>query len=180
MPFDLSTLDWGFIGIQLIGFVAMGMNIFSFQAKRRNTILTIQIAGRILWSLQFFLLNSPAGLANNILGLTRNVCYTQKEKYAWARSRILPAVFVVLFAAVECYIFTVEGPLSLLPMVAMILQTITYACNERIIRYATLIISPMWLIYDAIQPSLAGVLCESFTLVSIFIALFRYRERKES
>lgn len=180
MPFDLSTLDWGFIGIQLIGFVAMGMNIFSFQAKRRNTILLIQIAGSILWCLQFSLLASTAGLINNLLGIARNTVYSQKERWAWVSSRAVPCTFILLVIAAGVYSFTLEGPLSLLPMVAMIIQTVAYyITNEKTIRICSLFISPLWLVYDAIQPSLAGVICETFTIVSIFIALFRYRERKE-
>ena len=57
--------------------------------------------------------------------------------------------------------------MTMLPMVAMILQTITYACNERIIRYATLIISPMWLIYDIYTGSYSGILTEIFVLCSV-------------
>ena len=99
MPFDLSSIDWAFVGIQLIGFVAMGLGIGSFQAKRRTTILAVQIVGSLLWCLQFFLLNSPAGLANNAIGILRNTVYSQKEKHAWVNSRLVPAFFILLVLA---------------------------------------------------------------------------------
>ncbi|MBQ8350421.1 MAG: YgjV family protein [Clostridia bacterium] len=180
MPFDLSTIDWGFVGIQLIGFVAMGLGIGSFQAKRRTTILTIQISASVLWCLQFFLLNSPAGLINNVLGIARNTVYSQKERWVWVRSIFVPIGFMAAFVAAGIYTYTLEGLISLLPTVAMIIQTAAYyITNEKILRICSLFVSPLWLIYDAIQLSAAGVLCESFTIISIIIALIRYREKRE-
>ena len=178
MPFDFSAIDWGFWGIQLIGFVAMGLGIGSFQAKRRTTILTIQISGSVLWCLQFFLLNSPAGLINNALGIVRNTVYAQKERWAWVRSAVVPAVFMLLFVGAGIYTFTLEGAISFLPMVAMMIQTAAYyITEERLIRIFSLFVSPLWLIYDAIQLSFAGVLCETLTIFSIIIALVRFRSR---
>lgn len=178
MPFDFSTIDFGFIGIQLIGFVAMGLGIFSYQAKRRSTILTIQISASALWCLQFFLLSSWAGLMNNAIGMARNAVYAQKERLSWVRSKAVPFVFILLVIAAGIFSFTLEGPISLLPMVAMVIQTAAYyITNERVIRICSLFVSPLWLIYDAIQLSAAGVICESLTIISIIIALIRFHQK---
>lgn len=180
MPFDLSSIDWAFIGIQLIGFVAMGLGIGSYQAKRRTTILTIQMTASVLWCLQFFLLSSPAGLINNALGIVRNTVYTQKERWAWVRSIAVPIVFCVVAIAAGIYSFTLEGVVAFLPMLAVIIQTAGYyITNERVIRICSLFVSPLWLVYDAIQLSAAGVLCETLTIISIIIALFRFRQKKK-
>lgn len=178
MPFDFSALDFGFIGIQLIGFVAMGLGIGSYQARRRSTILTIQISASALWCLQFFLLSSWAGLINNALGMVRNAIYTQKGRWAWVRTPFAPLAFIVLVIAAGLFSFSLEGPISLLPMVAMIIQTVAYSItNERTIRICSLFVSPLWLIYDAIQLSAAGVICESLTIISIIVALIRFHQK---
>ena len=172
---NLSSVQWWAVGIQLIGFIAMGLGIGSYQAKHRTTILIIQSTAGVLWGLQFFLLASPAGLINNVIALARNVLYAQKEKHAWARSLLLPACFILLVIAAGCYTFTKEGAVGLLPTVAMLIQTVAYyITNERIIRILALFVSPLWLIYDALAGSSAGVLCEALTMISIVIALFRY------
>ena len=65
-------------------------------------------------------------------------------------------------------------------MLAVIIQTAGYyITNERIIRICSLFVSPLWLVYDAIQLSAAGVLCETLTIISIIIALFRFRQKKK-
>lgn len=178
MPFDLSALDLGAIGIQLIGFVAMGLGIGSYQAKRRSSILTIQIFSSALWCLQFALLAGWAGLINNALGLVRNAVYTQKERWGWVRTPLAPLVFILLVIAAGVFSFTLEGPISLLPMAAMIIQTVAYSItNERTIRICSLFVSPLWLVYDAITLSAAGVVCEALTICSIIIALIRFHQK---
>ena len=180
MPLDFSAIPWDAVGIQLIGFAAMALAFASYQAKKRTTILTVQILSSTLWALQFFLLGAAAGLANNLIAIVRNAIFAQQEKHAWARARLLPAIFILLYVAAAVYAYTLEGWLCLLPLFGMVLQTFAYNCeNERSIRLLSLGVSPPWLVYDAIKSSAAGVLCESLNILSILLALFRYRNNKK-
>lgn len=164
--------------IQLIGFAAMTLGILSYQAKRRNTILLMQMLGSILWSIQFYGLGAYTGMALNAVVILRNTLYAQRGKRAWAECPLLPACIMAAFLLAG--VLTWEGPISLLPMVAMIISTVAlYIKDERRIRLLSLFVSPPWLIYDALCFSLGGVLTEVFTIVSILIALWRFKHKKD-
>ena len=93
---------------------------------------------------------------------------------------MLPAFVMVLFAAAGVYTYTLEGIISIIPTAAMLLSTVAlFITKEKIIRILSLFVSPPWLIYDALSGSVAGVLCESFVIISIIVAMIRYRENKK-
>ena len=175
----LHAISKGEIGIQAIGFLAMALGISSYQCKTRKGILLMQLSASVLWIVQFLFLKSYAGAMLNGVAIVRNLLFSFKGKYKWADSLMLPAFVMVLFAAAGLYTYTLEGLISIIPTVAMLLSTVAlYITNEKVIRILSLFVSPPWLIYDAISGSDAGVLCESFMIISIIVAMIRYRDKK--
>ena len=186
MPFDFSTPFQVFI--QCVGFAAMAFGIASYQARRRSSIILIQVLGSLLWSTQFILLGQWTGAILNMLSILRGIVYVQKTRWAWVRSLWVPIGFSAAFTAAG--ILTVPGMLtgtatlpdfflSLLPVFAMILSSFAlYITGENRIRLLCFFCSPLWLIYDLIGGSMAGVCTEAFSMVSILIGLYRYRKPK--
>lgn len=73
-----------------------------------------------------------------------------------------------------------HGPLSLLVIAAKILSTVANGNpNPKTIRIFNLIINPLWLIYDIFVFSLAGILSDSFTIISLIIAMIRFAKKNE-
>ena len=158
---------------QIIGFIAMLSGFISYQCKTRKGILTVQAAGSVLWTTQFLLLNSPTGAILNVLAILRNIVYSFKGKYKWVSSLLVPIITSGVFVVAS--LITYEGPISLLPMVGMIFSSVAlYITNEKYIRLFSLGVCPCWLIYDWQCGSVAGTLTETFNLISILIAIFRY------
>ena len=182
MPFDFSTPFAIFV--QCIGFLAMGIGICSYQAKRRTAILLIQATASLLWSAQFLLLGQWTGAILNILAILRGLVYAKKDQWAWVRSVAVPVGFSVAFAVAG--ILTVPGLfsgevtlpdlfLALLPIAAMVLSSFAlHVTGENRIRILCFFCSPPWLVYDLLVGSMAGVFTESFTMVSIVVALLRF------
>lgn len=73
-------------------------------------------------------------------------------------------------------LFTWGGWWSVLPVAANIAATIGgYPHNARTIRVVGMLInSPLWIIYDAIVGSWAGILDEVISGVSMILSIFRY------
>ena len=73
-------------------------------------------------------------------------------------------------------VFTWSGWLSVLPVAANIATTIGgYTYNARTIRSVGMFInSPLWIAYDIIVGSWAGILDEIATEASILLSIFRY------
>lgn len=73
-------------------------------------------------------------------------------------------------------IFTWNGWWSILPVIANIAATIGgYTYNARKIRMVGILInSPLWIIYDIVVGSWAGILDEIFSEASMIISILRY------
>ena len=85
-------------------------------------------------------------------------------------------MFDYLFTTSNDVIFTWSGFISLLPIIANIATTIgSYTYNaKKICAVAMFVNSPLWIIYDVIVGSWAGILDEVVTELSIIISIIRF------
>jgi hypothetical protein len=73
-----------------------------------------------------------------------------------------------------------ENPFSLLPILGVLLHTGAFWIeNERIIRRVSLLGSPFWLIYNLYCHAYGSAIGDILTMVSILLAMYRYRHRKD-
>ena len=171
----------GQILIQAIGFVAMAIGILSFQRKKRASIIAFQMTASTLWSLQFLLLGGYTGAIQNALNIARGFVLVQKRKHKWADSYVTLAVIILCFAASGFITVGIEGVWALLPIAASIASSFAlFADKEELLRKLSLIVSPLWLIYNIHTLSIAGIVAETLTIISIFVALYRFRENKKN
>jgi hypothetical protein len=107
----------------------------------------------------------------------------------------LPAVavvglifFIIAFVITYPLVFTVFGKepilknfiIELLPVIAMILATISYRFTRaKDIRRFGVFSSPMWLIYNCFCFSIGAILSEILNLISIIIGIIRFDLKKE-
>lgn len=157
--------------IQAIGFFGIAASIISFQCKKHNSILFFRTMNEFLFAIQYFMLGAYTGMAMNIVGCIRNCIFSkQVEKNKSTTTSII--IFGALF-----FIFGVvtwQGAKSILIIIAKILSTMAYGNkNTTFVRGTILITSTSWLIYNASIWSVAGVLCEAFTLLSIIVGIIR-------
>lgn len=171
---------------QIIGIVAMTANIVSFQCRQKKNVLLLQLIGGALFSVHMFMLNAPMGGFLNFLAVLRAVAYlkpdlSRKTKYLFC------GIFLFLFALSYLLVFTVFGteptPLhlitELLPLIGMSAMTVGFSQGDaRAIRIFGLINSPCWLIYNCINFSIGGILCEVVSLFSIISAYLRLDIKK--
>jgi len=157
--------------IQLIGALGIIASIISFQLKKHNSILFFRTLNEFLFAIQYFLLGAYTGMAMNLIGCVRNIIFTkQVNKNKKTTSGIV--IFGFLFALFG--IFTWQGKKSILIIIAKVLSTVAYGNkNPTIVRAIIFITSTSWLIYNYCVFSIAGVLCEAFTLISLIIGVIR-------
>lgn len=164
--------------IQLIGFVGLVMAVIAYQMKTQKKIVTVQIIGCSFFALHFFLLNAYTGAILNLIAAIRSVVFSNKDK-KWAKSMW----WVVFFSAASIVAvgFAWEGWLSLLPMAGMVLTTISWRIDKAsLVRLISLPSSPLWIIYNAVNKSSAGVLTEIFVMTSIISAMIRLDLRSKN
>lgn len=174
---DISLFE---VFVQGIGFVAVGVNVWSVQFNKHWQIILLKTIGSFLFVVQYFFLKAYTGMAMDAIGIIRNVLFIFTVK---SKKTTLP--WILLFSALTIFlgIRTFEGAISLLVIVAKLLSCISYGMkNPRVIRGLNLPSSALWLTYNAIYFSMAGILNEILVISSIIIAEIRFynKEKKEA
>jgi len=173
--FGNVEIDACFIITQIIGFIATGIAIASFQAKRRITILALQTGANLLWMVHYLMLGKYSAVFANLLGAARNVIYGFRGKYKFADSKIIPVISVIVFAVTG--VLTYTNPFDILPMLAMIFASLAFFVKEeRKLRYMSLLIATPWLTFAVYAGSIAGIISDGSVLISIILAIIRYRK----
>ena len=107
--------------------------MLSFQLKSNRALFLSQSLGSVMFGLQFLLLGSLSGCFSLLLVIVRNMLLVRYEQCAWVRWKGWIAVFSAFCIAI--LIFTWNGPLSILPYLAVQVGTIMYWTNNaRMIR----------------------------------------------
>lgn len=171
---------------QAIGIVAMAFNILSYQGKQQKTVIALQLFGAGLFAVNYLLLGAAVGGILNLIGTVRAVVFLFKDKLKTDRVHWLVA-FVLSYLAVYVLNFTVFGKelsvknciIELLPVIGMTALTIGFRLKKAAdIRKCGLVSSPAWLIYNVTVGSWGAIFCEIFTLISIFVGMFRHDKAK--
>ena len=160
--------------IQAIGFAGLAMYVISFQLRSNRALYLTQSLGSVMFGVQFLLLGSLTGCLSLMLVIVRNLLLMRYQEWAWVRWKGWVAIFSAFCIAI--LIFTWNGPLSILPYIAVQVGTIMYWTNNaRNLRLANLFCaSPCWLIFDIIVGSIGGILNETILIVSILVSIYRY------
>ena len=176
-----------FILGQILGLCAMALIVISFQCKKPARLCIIQVCACLFFVLHYLFLGlngdpaAYAGMTQNAVGLLFRGVLALSEKKKSLLSPLVLAGLCAISAVVA--ILTYPGRLiALLPVVA------NFACigcmwtkNSNTIRITQLaVISPFWITYNVFTLSVAGILTESFNLVSIGIYYLRLRRGKRA
>ena len=160
---------------QAIGFVAMTFAIISFQMKTSGKILIVQSIASGLWIVHFSLLSAYTGAVLNIFSVARNFLY-----YFLQKKEVKGKIYFSMGAAavgLALSIITYADAWSLLPMIGMTIQCFSFSITRaKYLRIANLFASPFWLTYDIYFRSYVGTATEIFAMISMIVALIRYRK----
>lgn len=172
--------------IQAFGILGMVMNVVSYQAKKQKNIILIQMFGSLLFVINMFLLNAIMGGLLNLIGVVRAIVYYNKHKVK--NIKMCNAIFIFLYILsyfATFFVFHKELTAfnliaEILPLIAMITVTIAFSkSSAEDIRRMTFISSPLWLIYNCLNFSIGGILCELFSLTSVVTATIRLKKTKK-
>lgn len=179
------------ITAQVIGILAMTMNVLSFQFKEQKKLILVQLAGAVLFTAHFLLLclaeeQFLMGFALNVLGMARAYVYSHKEQFHAEHIGYVFG-FVTLYLAAYILTFTVFGMeatagnliIELLPVIGMTITTVSFRMKDaKSVRRLGLINSPAWLAYNVARTSIGGAISEVFCLVSVVVGILRLDRKK--
>lgn len=171
---------------QALGIAGMTMNILSYQGKSQRSVILMQLVGSAFFTANMFMLNAWSGFFLNALGIARAIVYANKEKFQ--NLKFWNTLFFICYGLSYIAVFTLfRRPVTvlnllieLLPTSAMVVSTIAFSRKDAsAIRKFAWFVSPAWLVYDAINLSIGGTICETISLISIITATLRLDRKKK-
>ncbi|MGN0514087.1 MAG: YgjV family protein [Lachnospiraceae bacterium] len=158
--------------VQVIGLIGTALFFMSYQCKSNKNLYRVQFLSYLFYTTHLILLGAITGGISYIINGIRSFCLGSKIDFL--RSRKMCVIICML--QLMTLIITWSGWLSLLPVAANIASTIGgYTHNARKIRIAGMFVnSPLWIIYDIIVGSWAGILDELVSEGSMIISIVRY------
>lgn len=166
--------------LQAIGIFGMISAMISYQCKTNRNYFVWQGISAIFFSLQFVLMGAWAGLLFNAFNIIRALVYRLSKN---SRSIWTIGIFETYIAAatlISIFLLKETWWLVVFVCIAQAAGTFTmWTRNGKIIRLSQLfVISPLWLLYDALIPipSIGGVLCEIFNISSVIVSFVRFRK----
>ena len=161
-----------FIFIQAVGVVGTALFFLSYQCKSNKNLFRVQFLSYLCYTTHLLMLGAVTGGVSYVLNTVRSFCLGGKNKFL--RSPWMCAIICLL--QIITLVFTWDGWPSILPVAANIAATIGgYTYNARKIRIAGMFInSPLWIVYNVIVGSWAGILDEIVSEASMVISIIRY------
>ena len=158
--------------IQGIGFVGTLLVFVSFQCRSNRSLFRVQFLSYLFYTAHLLLLGAVTGAVSYLINTFRSVCLGSKRKFAQRTEMCV----IICLLQISALAFTWSGWISLLPVAANIASTIGgYTHNAQKIRLAGMLVnSPLWIIYDIIVGSWAGILDEVISEASMAISIWRY------
>lgn len=167
-----------FIIAQVLGIIGMIISFLSYQNNSHKGILIFKSVSEGTFAVHYLLLNSYTGMAMNLIGVVRNILFTNLVLH---KKSTLPYIFLFSIITIAFGVFSWIGWISMLPIVSKLLTTVAYGVKDpKLIRLLVLPSSVFWLIYNAYCYSIAGVLTEIFGIISIIAAMIRFSKKPKA
>ncbi len=172
---------------QGVGILGMIANFLSFQQKEQKRVVAFQFFSALLFGINYLMLGAYMGALLNAIGVIRAIVFVNREKLKAEHPAWL-IFFILAFSSSYPLVFTVFGKepilknfiIELLPVIAMILATISYRFTKaKDIRRFGLFSSPMWLTYNIFCFSIGAILSEILNLISIIVGIIRFDLKKK-
>lgn len=158
--------------IQILGFIGTIFFFLSYQCRTNKNLFRVQLLSYILYTVHLLLLGAFTGGISYMLNAIRSICLSSKNEFL--KNNKMCAL--LCFLQVATLLFTWGGWISIFPVVANIAATIAgYTFNPQKIRIVGMLVnSPLWIIYNIIIGSWAGILDEVVSEISMVISIMRY------
>ena len=184
---------------QIIGFLAIAMNIIAVQFNTHFKIMLFKSLGSFLFCVQYLLLGAYTGMVMDLVGVIRNFIFANNVKKGKSNKWwIVLFCLITATAGITTIIFTWSATIktlsrwtentnslttlaviiSVISILAKLLSTIGYGFKSpHAIRMINLPTFAMWCVYNFMVFSFAGIASDSMSIISIIIAEIRFKKK---
>ena len=166
-------MEFKFIIIQIIGFVAWLFLVFSYYRKNTNKILVFQIIGTLLYCLHYFLLGAYSGLFICAFETIFDFGYykTDKDKYIY---------LISIPVRIAGGLLTFGTFYDVLPILASLIDGYSLTKKKKLVVVGAVTSYTLWVIYDIFVMSISGAITDGIIVLSnLSILFFNYNILKK-
>ncbi len=173
-------LSFKWILSQIFTVVEYGLLGASYLAKKRKSVVVLDIVSMICGIIAFILLGADLGMAMSVIILLANFYYLwdeskhdEKERQK-LHVRDYVVLAVVLLGIGVVTVLTYDGPLSLLSVAATTLYEISiWQKSTKVYKFLGIPVAFCWMTYNGFVNSPFGVLCEMVMFVTSIVGYVR-------
>ncbi len=172
----INSLNLWELAAQTVGILAMAGYCLSFQFKKSSACIAMQLLGGGLFCLHFLMLGSIGGCLMNLIGVCRAIVLLAGDR---VHKPFVLGFLIALFVggSIVCVVFSWDSPLVFLTCAGQIVGLLgLWSKSATKLRLAQFFgTSPAWIVYNIINRSVGGLLCEIFNMLSIAVYFLRVR-----
>lgn len=175
---NASLGAWYLIILNSIGVIAIICKVIEYQIKKPSINKLMASVANFLWVLYFALYGDFASALTCVLTVVRIMIFAQRGKCKWASSSIWLYVFIILQIVVAVSTFRVWQ--DLFSITAGFVGIFAYyVLEQKKYRALSFVYMVLWLLNSISKAYLMGIISDSFSTVSVAIAIYRYDVRKK-
>lgn len=161
---------------QIFGYLAAFMMFLSYQTKTSKQLIVVQSISVVFIITHYLMIDAMSGFVLNIVCLIRNFVYYFDNKVKFFRHPVCAYILAVAMGVTGAISW--QGPVSLLIILALMINTVFMSFNNnQLLRASVILTSSMILLYNLFMHSYGGMINESIGIISSVIGLYRYRKQ---
>ena len=161
-------MDYYFIFVQVIGFLAWLILAYSYYRENTNKILVFQVISTLLFCLHYILLGAYSGLIICVFEVVRDSLYykTDEDNLIFVLSSFVYIGTCIISFFSKSVLFSFETAIDLFPVIASLVDgfSLTKERNKAVL--GGVISYTLWFIYDLCVMSYAGALTDAIIVLS--------------
>ena len=164
---------------QIIGLLAVGTFLLSYQQKQRCNIIALNVLSRCLYIAQYLLLGAFAGAVLDVLGAIASVIAGKKHAGFIKRhtKAVMLSVNACIVVAGLVLAYSNKNWIDLFSLAGVLLHTSAFwMSSEKRIRRVSLLGSPCWFVYNLLSRAYGSAIGDLLTIGSIVIAMIRHEK----
>ena len=164
---------WYLIILNAFGVIAITLKVIEYQSKTRRGSLTFAILSDLCWTMYFLLQGNFVSALMCAIAVMQFVIFMQREKHSWANSKL----WLVFFFALQGVsgILTFINWYDVFAITAGLITVVMYYVYDRkTYRIFSFFYVLCWLMNSGFNGYLLPLLNDSFSMVSVIIAIVRY------
>lgn len=162
----------------ILGILGILITVIVYQQKKRESLLISKLVLDLVWLLHYCFISAYSGAAVAAIAAFRELVYVKRDRNNPKGIVWLP-IFIVV--AIVCTVLTWNNMFSLFTCLASCIAVVSFFIgNPKLSRILAFPVSACMLTYDVACGSIAGVINESFAMISSLVGIIRYDRKKNA